>query len=600
MKSALQFCAQRFRDLFGLDLRSLAFFRVGLGLLLIADLINRGAYLVAHYTDFGVLPRHALLEYFSNEWHVSFHLANGTVGFQVFMFAIAFLFAFMLLFGYKTRLATIVSWVLLISLQHRNPMVLQGGDSFFKMLLFWGMFLPLGAKFSIDSALNGIKSKLNRPFLSMGSIGLYTQIILVYWVAVLHKFGPEWWGEGTAVYYTLQIDQLARPMGLWLGSFPWFTKLLTRLVIFWQVVGPLLLLNPFWFGPVRMAVVLIFITMQFGFGNSLYLGLFPWIASTAMLGFIPAWFWEECSQFRANYRKQMKIYYDDDCGFCKKAVRIVSTFLILPKVPVSAAQSDPEICKLMQKKNSWVVVIRNGDKKFAFDGLVSVFEASPLWFWMAPVLGFAPLRWFGNLCYRVVARRRTLHCTVAPAQRKPVRLQSTMLGNLIAAFLIIYIAAWNLSNVKQQEGWFPENMIWLGRLVSIDQEWNMFAPSPLKEDGWHVIPGRLLNGEEVDLFTGKADVSHAKPGLVATTYKNQRWRKYMMNITAKDNSDYRLYYGQHLCRLWNTTHTGDERLDTFEVIFYMEKTLPDYEVAPVEKMILWKHYCFEVPGGARK
>ncbi|MDF2379179.1 MAG: DCC1-like thiol-disulfide oxidoreductase family protein [Candidatus Gracilibacteria bacterium] len=593
MMKSIQLCLSRLREIFGLDLRSLALFRVSLGILLICDLINRGWYLVAHYTDFGVLPRHALLEYFANEWHISLHLANGTVGFQVLMFAIAFIFALMLLFGYKTRLATIVSWFLLISLQLRNPMVLQGGDNFFKMLLFWAMFLPLGAKFSIDAALRGVETKHDKPFLSMGSVGLYTQIMLVYWVAVLHKSGPEWWGEGTAVYYTLQIDQLARPFGLWLGQFAFFTTFFTRLVIFWQSIGPLLLLNPFWFGPIRMAVILIFIFMQFGFGSSFYLGLFPWIAAVAMFGFIPSWFWSELSQFRSQYRKKMKIYYDDDCGFCKKAVKIVTTFLVLPGVAVYPAQKDQEICSLMQKNNSWVVVGHNKEKFYGFNGFIEVFRASPVWFFLAPLLGFTPIRWLGNICYRIVAKRRTLHCSIAPVQLKPVLVKSSWIGNIVALFLIFYISAWNISNIKQQEGWFPEDLVWLGRLVSIDQEWSMFAPSPLKEDGWHVIPGKLLNGREVDLFTGKSDVSHAKPELVSLTYPSQRWRKYMMNITAKDNTDYRLYYGQHLCRKWNTSHVGDDRLDTFEVIFYMEKTLPDYKVAPVEKMILWKHHCFE-------
>ena len=55
-------------QLFGLDLRSLALFRIGLALLIIIDLIKRSKDLTAHYTDFGILPRAALLEHFSNSW----------------------------------------------------------------------------------------------------------------------------------------------------------------------------------------------------------------------------------------------------------------------------------------------------------------------------------------------------------------------------------------------------------------------------------------------------------------------------------------------------------------------------------------------------
>ena len=60
----------------------------------------------------------------------------------------------MLVLGWKTRFATIASWVLLLSLQNRNTMILSGEDNLALLLLFWGMFLPLGARYSVDSALD--------------------------------------------------------------------------------------------------------------------------------------------------------------------------------------------------------------------------------------------------------------------------------------------------------------------------------------------------------------------------------------------------------------------------------------------------------------
>ena len=41
------------RQIFGLDVRSLALFRVMLGLVMIGDLMNRAIDLHAHYTDSG-------------------------------------------------------------------------------------------------------------------------------------------------------------------------------------------------------------------------------------------------------------------------------------------------------------------------------------------------------------------------------------------------------------------------------------------------------------------------------------------------------------------------------------------------------------------
>ncbi len=47
-------------NIFGLDLRSLAVFRIGLALVVMADLFSRFRGVSAHYTDQGVLPREAL------------------------------------------------------------------------------------------------------------------------------------------------------------------------------------------------------------------------------------------------------------------------------------------------------------------------------------------------------------------------------------------------------------------------------------------------------------------------------------------------------------------------------------------------------------
>ena len=85
--------------IFGLDLRSLAVFRIGLALVVMADLLSRFRGVSAHYTDQGVLPREALhtnlfasfiaLEKAPNSllhpWYWSFNLLNGDLWFPVIL-----------------------------------------------------------------------------------------------------------------------------------------------------------------------------------------------------------------------------------------------------------------------------------------------------------------------------------------------------------------------------------------------------------------------------------------------------------------------------------------------------------------------------------
>jgi hypothetical protein len=58
--------------------------------------------------------------------------------------------------GYYTRLAMFLSWYPVISLHDRNPIILHNGDGVLRLLLFWGMFLPLGGPLVLGfGALSG-------------------------------------------------------------------------------------------------------------------------------------------------------------------------------------------------------------------------------------------------------------------------------------------------------------------------------------------------------------------------------------------------------------------------------------------------------------
>ena len=108
----------------------------------------------AFYTDFGLLPRWVVLKFFSNAFNLSIHHIGGTLFSQIILFGINLMAALFLLIGYRTKLFTFVCWFFCISIQNRNGFLLNSGDELLRMLLFWGMFLPLGAKFSLDRSMN--------------------------------------------------------------------------------------------------------------------------------------------------------------------------------------------------------------------------------------------------------------------------------------------------------------------------------------------------------------------------------------------------------------------------------------------------------------
>src|SRR5690242_10123156 len=137
----------KLQNIFGCDLRSLALFRMVLGLLLIADLAVRLPDIVSFYTDAGLLPRAAAMASALPAGRLSFCFLNGSTGYALVLFGISALAALALAAGLFTRAAAAVSWLMLMSLHNRNILVDNASSEFLRLLLFWSLFLPMGERF---------------------------------------------------------------------------------------------------------------------------------------------------------------------------------------------------------------------------------------------------------------------------------------------------------------------------------------------------------------------------------------------------------------------------------------------------------------------
>lgn len=572
----------------------MALFRIGLAALIIGDLIWRGRDLRAFYTDFGVLPRAVLLDRFADRWLISVHLLSGEALVQALMFILAMALGVMLLVGYRTKTATIASWALLISLQNRNPIILQGGDILLRMLLFWGMFLPLNAHFSFDRALDNSETEPPDRVFTIGSVALLAQVAFLYWFSAMLKSAPQWRTEGSAVYYALSLEQMATPVGRLLLQFPGLLRVLTFLTLRIETLVPLLLFWPFATGPVRTAAVILMVAFQLGLLVGLHLGHFPFVALVAVMGLLPTWAWSKAEE-RCGTRRSLTIYYDGTCEFCRKMVRILVAFRLASGTVIRRAQDDPHALAEMTREHSWVVVDSGGTHYFKSAALAPVLGGSLLWP-LAWVLALSPARLIADRLYDWIADHRTpLTRLVSPLRDRQLDLRARWLTSALAAFFLAYVLWWNLGTVSSRVA-MPDRFRWIGVATRTDQEWDMFAPYPLLDDGWYVIRGVLQNGKEVDVFRDGAPVSFAKPSsrAIAAQYKDERWRKYLMNLYLAVNSDYRLYYGRYLCRKWNAGKAADDptQLITFDIYFMIRTNVPWTQPPRVhEKALLHSHRC---------
>ena len=290
-----------FSDLFSADIRSLALLRVCTALVILADLAIRCTDLTAHYSDTGVLPRLAHYE-LTHHQLISLHLLSGSPYVIGFLFALAAVFAVLMAVGYRTRLFTVLSWIMLVSLQNRNPMVLQGGDDLLRMVLFWAMFIPWGSYFSMDALSRSRQRPSSRySVFSPGVVALMIQVGILYFSTFWQKSGPEWRSEFTAVYYALNVDQLALEPAYWFRQHPLLMKISTVIVVFLEGIAPVLLFFPYKSSWVRIITIPLLVGMHITFGLFLKIGLFPYIDAVVLLVFLPSLFWQQINKYFARF-----------------------------------------------------------------------------------------------------------------------------------------------------------------------------------------------------------------------------------------------------------------------------------------------------------
>ena len=165
--------------------------------------------------------------------------------------------------------------------------------------------------------------------------------------------------------------------------------------------------------------------------------------------------------------------------------------------------------------------------------------------------------------------------------------------NTVVGVLLIYVFLWNLTTLdfSKYRKIFPKRIDCIGFVLRLDQHWNLFAPNPMVQDGWFVISGTLRNGSQVDLYKAGGKVSWEKPEEVRKTFKNRRWRKYLVKLYGDRDEDDLRHYSEYLCRCWNKNHQGEEIVGRLELDYMLEKTLPNYKTPKVEKVKIWSHEC---------
>jgi hypothetical protein len=528
-------------DMFSLDLRSLALFRIFLGILVIADLAGRIPNFRAHYSEDGIMPRELLLQTM-NEWRWSLFLMNSSDQFQVALFAIGWIAALLLIVGYRTRLMIVIVWVILMSIQARNPIVLSGADTLLRLVVFWAMLLPLGAVWSVDATrTDPARRPTTMRFVSFTGAGLLIQIAVMYWFTALLKTGTTWRGDGTALYYTTAAAQITKPFGEYLNQFTELLRVMTHIGFGIESLAPFLLFIPFWRGIPRMIGIIAIVNLHIGIWLIMDVALFPWTSALVMAAFLPASFWAF-----AGVRAQRFLAWLEQRRFR----------LPLRGIPFGL----PSLSPTAPAAGTVGATSDAGESSQHSPALIRRMASSLR---REPQSDPDPKQEPGES-----PNRRTV--------RRPWLLEA------FAVFCIVFIAGWNTASVSAFS--MPAESRPIAYGLGIYQKWNMFAPNPPKSTVWYVVRGYVEGGEAVDLLTPIVydDIETARvftwdepDDIVDGWYKDKYWRKYFAAIAEDDAEAERKVFAAYACRTWNAYYTGPARLNRLQIVMVRKPTLPE-------------------------
>ena len=163
----------------------------------------------------------------------------------------------------------------------------------------------------------------------------------------------------------------------------------------------------------------------------------------------------------------------------------------------------------------------------------------------------------------------------------------------MALAVIVFITLWNirLHGPRDWQWVYPQKARPVTLAVGLHQFWNLFAPYPSREDGWFVIPAKLADGTEVDLFRDAAPVSWDPPEDRRGEFSSVRHFQHMINLWKRRYKQYREPWARYMCRTWKQRLGPERQPERIDLVYMLEKTPEPGKEGKVAKRRIWRQNC---------
>lgn len=590
------------------DPRILGLFRVYFGLFLTVDVLRRLPDAGLFYSNDGVLSNHFNL--FAPQATPAFSLLNAFSTRPEVYAAFVFMAAchFGLALGYRTKLFQVLSLVSVVSLNARNLFLENGGGVMSAVLSAWTVFLPLGARYSIDSMQARLRARddqtadsLNHrdgmgprveKVVSLAVLAIAIEIAVCYFFNTVHKHGSTW-SRGEAVHWVLWQNRIAT---YWAGLLrmhepSWLSPALSYGTLVIEGVAPILVLSPFFQSRLRALHVFMVWTLHVSIALLVSVGPFSYAMIGLNLLVLPGDVLDRVAAFFAKrgagervlvYRAREPALH----AFARVLARLDAfgrlRFVDADDRPRCPADAPEARLALRTPEGTWV------EGRAA---ALAALAALPLGALLSPLASAPPLAWLVDSSIRERNAGDDLGLPSLKGARLPedaepgfvaVRLPVPILtrfaavGQAAAALLLVAVVI----QISHDNWWLPPKarleqpkalapIVLYPRLL---QGWSMFAPDAPLTDGTLVVDGVTADGRHLDPFTLHAPDFDA--ALHGPWYIGQLRCDYWLKIHFDGNAGYRDELRRYLER-WHEIERRppEDRLVSFTV-YWVENDAP--------------------------
>jgi hypothetical protein len=272
------------RFLFGpISARPLGAFRIAFGLIILMYLGIMSVEFDHWYTGAGLLQGTEAREAagplrFSPLQYVT----DPTVAHLFYAFTVAVAVGFTL--GWRTRLMSILLYLCMLSLYHRNVSSNGGPDAVPFIVTFYMMFCPSGAAYSLDALKAARKrgSAAEPLIVPWGVRLLQMQICLIYFQSTIIKLQGPLWLNGTTVHHILFLREYRDQNLEVLAQYPLLINFMTHGAILTQFALAFWL----WFRPTRRWAMLAGLALHAGIRPILNIPAFGEVMTAVYLTFL--------------------------------------------------------------------------------------------------------------------------------------------------------------------------------------------------------------------------------------------------------------------------------------------------------------------------